>query len=89
MDGASSSGTPDASVPSSVQATPPGPITMVSVLDWAFLVVVVSVVDKVENLDRVVGTKVSVTVTDPTFDVMTVCPKYEVACKVLEDACAP
>ena len=74
MDGAGSSGTPDASVPSNVQATPPGPITMVSVLDWAFVVVVVNVVDKVENLERVVGTKVSVTVTDPTFDVITVCP---------------
>lgn len=51
--------------------------------------VVVSVVDKVENLDRVVGTKVSVSVSDPTLDVMTVCPKYEVACKGLGDACAP
>ena len=33
MDGAGNSGTPDESVPSGVQATPPGPITMVSGLD--------------------------------------------------------
>ena len=42
---------------------------------------------KVENLDRVVGTKVSVTVSDPTFDVIIVCPAYVVACEVLRDAC--
>ena len=51
--------------------------------------VVVSVVDKVENWDRVVGTKVSVTVSDPTFEVIIVCPEWVVACEGPGETCAP
>ena len=51
--------------------------------------VVVSVVDKVENWDRIVGTKVSVTVSDPTFEVIIVCPEWVVSGAGSEDTCAP
>ena len=51
--------------------------------------VVVSVVDNVENWDRVVGTKVSVIVSDPTFEVMTVCPECVVSGGGPGDASAP
>ena len=51
--------------------------------------VVVSVVNKVENWDRIVGIKVSVTVSDSTFEVIIVCPEWVIFDAGSEDICAP
>lgn len=60
--------------PSGVHAVPPGPTSMVIGLPEGPVVVVVMVDDSVENCERVIGTKVSVTTKVPTVVVTTVAP---------------
>ena len=59
------------------QTTPPGPITAVTVSDWALILVVLLVVLNVSNPVMVLGAKVSVTSTVPTVPTTTVCPTTE------------
>ena len=69
--GGATSGTPDGRL-KGVHPTPPGPINIVTGLLEGPKVVVVMVDDSVENLENVVGTKVSVSTDEPTVAVTTV-----------------
>ena len=69
--GGGTSGTPEGRL-KGVHPTPPGPINIVTGLLEGPKVVVVMVDDSVENLENVVGTKVSVSTNEPTVPVTTV-----------------
>ena len=69
--GGGTSGTPEGKL-KGVHPIPPGPITIVTGLLEGPKVVVVMVDDSVENLENVVGTKVSVSTDPPIVPVTTV-----------------